>query len=71
VFVTFENNFTWVEQDVLWMQNFMKCNCEKTWDFTKFGLIYDYVKSMVRKWCDIIVTNIKWKNESIFMSSKT
>jgi hypothetical protein len=25
--------------------------------FKSFDIVYDYVKHMVRKWCDIIVTN--------------
>lgn len=27
--------------------------------FKSFDIVYDYVKHMVRKWCDIIVTNRK------------
>jgi hypothetical protein len=38
--------------------------------FKIFGIIYDYVKSMVREWCGIIVTHKKWKGEIIFVKIK-
>jgi hypothetical protein len=34
-----------------------------------FGVVY--VKSMVREWCDILVIHKQYKNEKIFMQTRT
>ncbi len=34
-----------------------------------FSIIYE--KSMIEKWCEILVTHRQWKGEKIFMQAKT
>jgi hypothetical protein len=61
MFMIFENVFTWWKQVVIWMQNlwnkFMKRIEILILKF--FDIIYVCVKSIVKKWCDILIINRK------------
>jgi hypothetical protein len=69
--VIFENTFTW--------ENMLLYECKVLWNrivngidiliLKDFNIVY--VKSMVGKWCDILIIHKQYKNEKIFMQTKT